>query len=130
MRQIASHLTDAADGVLDGATFPELRLRREVEHRGSGLARNLRRPRDPNTVSRSQLQRARGAVRSIKEDCLNRVIPLGERHFDRTLAEFVVHSHREHNHQGLGNELFNGIRSQHLRVPEILTPTFPEILAH
>ena len=44
-------------------------------------------------------------VRSIKEECLNRLIPLGERHFRRTLAEYVVHYHRERNHQGLGNEL-------------------------
>ena len=33
------------------------------------------------------------------------LIPLGERHFRRALAEFVVHYHRERNHQGLGNEL-------------------------
>jgi transposase InsO family protein len=32
-------------------------------------------------------------VRSIKEECLNRVIPLGERHLRRTLAEFVAHYH-------------------------------------
>jgi hypothetical protein len=29
-------------------------------------------------------------VRSIKEECLNRVIPLGERHLRRTLADFVA----------------------------------------
>lgn len=49
-----------------------------------------------------------GFVRSIKEECLNRVIPLGEGHFRRTLAEFVAHYHRERNHQGLGNELIDG----------------------
>jgi transposase InsO family protein len=44
-------------------------------------------------------------VRSIREDCLNRVIPLGDRHLRRTLAEFVAHYHGERNHQGLDNEL-------------------------
>ena len=44
-------------------------------------------------------------VRSIKEECLKRVIPLGEQHFRRTLAAYVVHYHQERNHQGLGNEL-------------------------
>jgi putative transposase len=44
-------------------------------------------------------------VRSIREECLNRVIPLGERHLRRTLADFVAHYHGERNHQGLGNEL-------------------------
>jgi hypothetical protein len=33
------------------------------------------------------------------------VIPLGEGHLRRTIAEFVVHYHRERNHQGLSNEL-------------------------
>ena len=44
-------------------------------------------------------------VRSIKEECLNRVLLLGERHLRRTLAEFVAHDHAERNHQGIGNEL-------------------------
>jgi len=39
-------------------------------------------------------------VRSIKEECLNRLIPLGERH-RQAVAEFVAHYHRERNHQGL-----------------------------
>lgn len=47
-------------------------------------------------------------VRSIKEECLNRMIPLGERHFRRALAEFVAHYHGERNHQGLDNELIVG----------------------
>jgi putative transposase len=44
-------------------------------------------------------------VRSIKEECLYRVIPFGERHLRRTIAEYVEHYHRERNHQGLANEL-------------------------
>ena len=44
-------------------------------------------------------------VRSIKEECLDRVIPLGERHLRHTIAEFVAHYHGERNHQGIGNEL-------------------------
>jgi putative transposase len=44
-------------------------------------------------------------VRSIKHECLNRVIPFGARHLRWTIAEFVEHYHRERNHQGLENEL-------------------------
>jgi putative transposase len=44
-------------------------------------------------------------VRSIKHECLNRVVPFGERHLRRMIAEFVEHYHSECNHQGLGNEL-------------------------
>ncbi len=48
-------------------------------------------------------------VRSIKEECLNRLIPIGERHVRRAVAEFVEHYHRERNHQGLGNALIAGV---------------------
>jgi transposase InsO family protein len=44
-------------------------------------------------------------VRSIKAECLDRVIPFGEGHLRRTLAEFMEHYHRERNHQGLENAL-------------------------
>jgi transposase InsO family protein len=47
-------------------------------------------------------------VRSIKEECLDRIIPIGERHFRRALTEFVAHYHHERNHQGLGNVLIDG----------------------
>jgi putative transposase len=46
-------------------------------------------------------------VRSIKTECLHRVIPFGERHLRRTLTEFVDHYHAERNHQGLGNALID-----------------------
>ncbi len=47
-------------------------------------------------------------VRSIKEECLDRLIPFGDRHFRHVIAEFVEHYHRERNHQGLANRLIAG----------------------
>ena len=47
-------------------------------------------------------------VPSIKEECLDRVIPLGERHFRRAITEFIEHYHLERNHQGLDNRLITG----------------------
>jgi transposase InsO family protein len=44
-------------------------------------------------------------VRSVKEECLDRMIPMGERHFQRAVREYVAHYHLERNHQGLGNTL-------------------------
>ena len=44
-------------------------------------------------------------VRSIKEECLNRMILFGEGHLLRALDEYLAHYHGERNHQGLGNEL-------------------------
>lgn len=40
-------------------------------------------------------------VRSVKDECLNRVVPLGERHLRLILHEYATHYHRERNHQGL-----------------------------
>jgi transposase InsO family protein len=51
-------------------------------------------------------------VRSIREECLNRVILLGEGHLRRTLADFLAHYHRERNHQGLDNELIDCLPRQ------------------
>jgi hypothetical protein len=48
-------------------------------------------------------------VRSIKEECLDPLIPLGERHFRRAVAEYVTHYHGARNHQGLKNELIMGV---------------------
>ena len=48
-------------------------------------------------------------VRSIKEECLYRIIPLGERHLRRAMREYVAHYHLERNHQGIGNALIAGV---------------------
>ena len=44
-------------------------------------------------------------VRSIKTECLDLVIPIGEWHLRRLVRAFVEHYHQERNHQGIGNEL-------------------------
>jgi putative transposase len=44
-------------------------------------------------------------VRSVKEECLSKVILFGERSLRRALSEYVEHFHAERNHQGKGNVL-------------------------
>ena len=44
---------------------------------------------------------------------LGPLIPVGERHFRRALAEFLVDYHRERNHQGLGHEPIDGVGGEH-----------------
>ncbi len=41
-------------------------------------------------------------IRSIKEDCLDRVIPLGESHLRELIGEYMAQYHAERPHQGLG----------------------------
>jgi putative transposase len=44
-------------------------------------------------------------VRSVKEECLSKIILFGERSLQRALSEYVVHYHAERNHQGKSNIL-------------------------
>src|SRR3984893_9886318 len=44
-------------------------------------------------------------VRSVKEECLAKVILFGERSLRRALSNYVDHFHAERNHQGKGNVL-------------------------
>ena len=44
-------------------------------------------------------------VRSIKEECLDRMILFGEASLRRALTEYVAHYHAERNHQGVDNRL-------------------------
>jgi transposase InsO family protein len=63
-------------------------------------------------------------VRSVREECLDRLILFGERRLLHVLAEFVAHYHRERNHQGLGNDLIapgpRALAGRHVRCRERL----------
>jgi len=57
-------------------------------------------PRSPNLNAYAER-----FVRSIKEECLDRMILVGQGALRRAVTEFVAHYHRERNHQGLRNRL-------------------------
>jgi hypothetical protein len=44
-------------------------------------------------------------VRSVKQECLSKLILFGEASLRRAIGEFVEHFHTERNHQGKGNFL-------------------------
>jgi putative transposase len=44
-------------------------------------------------------------VRSVKQECLSKLVLMRERPLFRTLSEFTAHYHNERNHQGEGNHL-------------------------
>jgi len=67
----------------------------------SGGAHALALPaRSPNLNSYAE-----GWVRSVKEECLSRLILLGEGSLRRALQHYVSHYHEERNHQGKQNRL-------------------------
>jgi putative transposase len=55
-------------------------------------------PRSPNLNAYAER-----LVRSVKEECLSRLILLGEASLRHALTQFVAHFHHERNHQGKGN---------------------------
>jgi hypothetical protein len=44
-------------------------------------------------------------VRSVKEECLSRLILFGESSLRRALQQYIVHYHEERNHQGKDNRI-------------------------
>jgi transposase InsO family protein len=76
-------------------------VRRQLQEAGTRVA--LIPARAPNANAYAER-----FVRSIKEECLDRLIPIGERHFRRAVTEYVAHYHGERNHQGLDNRLISG----------------------
>ena len=44
-------------------------------------------------------------VRSIKEECLGKMIFIGQASLRRAISEYITHYHMERNHQGLDNRL-------------------------
>ncbi len=48
-------------------------------------------------------------VRSVKDECLDRMILFGEASLRRVLREYVAHYHVERNHQGVGNRLLKPV---------------------
>lgn len=57
-------------------------------------------PRSPNLNAFSERW-----VRSVKEECLSKLVLFGERSLQYALTEFVAHYHSERNHQGKANSL-------------------------
>ena len=76
-------------------------LREFKEILESGGVKTVRLPaRSPNLNSFAER-----FVRSIKGECLDRMILIGERSLRRAVDQFCRHYHHERNHQGLDNKI-------------------------
>jgi len=106
MRQIARNVTMEGCGALRHCRY--LLHDRDTKYTqsfraimASGLVEPLVLPaRSPNLNAYAERW-----VRSVKEECLCKVVLFGERSLRRALGEYVEHFHSERNHQGKGNVL-------------------------
>ena len=106
MDQIARNLLDFEDGFLLGKKYLLVdrdplyttEFRAALERGGVGVVRLPARSSNLNAF-------AERFVLSIKSECLDRLVPLGEGHLRRAVTEFMRHYHGERNHQGLENRL-------------------------
>ena len=106
MEQMARNVTDPVEGCLRRARSlmhdrDPLSTRGFGEILEGGGVQPIRLPpKSPNLNAYAER-----FVRSMKEECLSRVVPLGEGHVRLRVGEDVDHDHRERNHQGLDNQL-------------------------
>ena len=106
MLQIARNVTDSQAGalhakrylIIDRDTKYSAQFRRLIRDNGTKVIRLPPMPPNLNAY-------AERFVRSIKDDCLSRMIFIGRGSLWLAVAEYVDHYHAERNHQGLENRL-------------------------
>jgi transposase InsO family protein len=106
IQQVARNLTDSVDGFLRDKRYlihdrdPLFTEAFRAILRATGI-KCLKLPaRSPNLNAFTER-----FVLSIKSECLDKLVPLGERHLRHAISEFVEHYHLERNHQGVDNRL-------------------------
>jgi transposase InsO family protein len=106
MLQVSRNLSDAEDGFLrdkkyllmDRDTKFSEAFRVTLEQAGVKAVRLP--PRSPNLTP--HIERF---MRSVKDECLHRMIFFGEMSLKTAVVGFLGHYHQERNHQGLDNRL-------------------------
>jgi transposase InsO family protein len=115
MAQVARNLTAEDDGFLRGKLFLILdgdkkftaQFREILQGAGVAVVQTAFQAPNMNAF-------AERWVKSVKTECLDKMILFGRGHLERALREYVVHYHSERPHQGLGNELIDGVPSNGL----------------
>jgi transposase InsO family protein len=108
MLQIARNVSDSQSGALrakrylitDRDTKYSPQFRRLIRDSGTEVIRLP--PMSPNLNAYAER-----FVRSIKDECLDRMIFVGQESLRRAVTEYMTHYHAERNHQGLENRLIH-----------------------
>ncbi len=131
MRQVARNLIDDFSGFLKGKGYL-------IHDRDPLYTRDFRAlltnagvkpvrlpPKSPNLNAYAER-----FVLSIKSECLDRMVFLGEGHLRRAIQSYVEHYHLERSHQGLGNRLIESARSQPASGPVARQERLGGLLSH
>lgn len=107
MQQMGRNLTDCYDCFLNNIGY--LLLDRDMKFlpfcgvlESTNTEVTLLPPRSPNLNAYAERY-----MRSMKSECLNKLIFFGETPLQRALAEFTERYHTERNHQGLDNNIID-----------------------
>ncbi|MEO2031580.1 MAG: integrase core domain-containing protein, partial [Planctomycetaceae bacterium] len=106
MQQVCRNLTDTEDGFLKDASHlivdrdTSFIALRDFIDQNTDTEVVLLPPKSPNL--NAYMERW---FRSLKSECVDRMIFFGQRSLENAVHEYVEHYHSERNHQGLGNEL-------------------------
>ncbi len=106
MKQMARNLTDPIDGFLKDKKYlihdrdPLFTKEFRAILRAGGV-----KPVKTTVTSPNLNPFAERFVRSIKSECLNKMLIFGERHLRYVVGEYMEHYHTERPHQGIGNNI-------------------------
>jgi putative transposase len=117
MQQVVRTLTMGHDGAVHTPDIlicdRDRKWSRDVRHRFREAGVRVRVVLIPERAPNANAYAER-FVRSIKEECLDRIVPIGDRHFQHAVSQYVEHYHHERNHQGLDNRLIAVGSSTHV----------------
>jgi transposase InsO family protein len=110
LMQVGRNLTDSEEGFLRDERF--ILMDRDTKYSESfrtllkefGVEPVRLPPKSPNL--NAHIERF---MRSLKEECLERLILFGEESLRNAVGEFLIHYHSERNHQGLRNRLIQQV---------------------
>jgi putative transposase len=106
MKQMARNLTDPIDGFLKDKKYlvmdrdPLFTKQFRAILKAGGV-----KPVRTSVASPNMSPFVERFIRSIKHECLNKMIIFGEKHLRYCVSEFVIHYHTERPHQGIGNNI-------------------------
>jgi transposase InsO family protein len=124
MAQVAQNLTDCLAGFLSGKRHlihdraPLFTAGFTETLKSAGVRCVKLPPKSPNLNAYAER-----FVRSIKSECLDRMIFFGGEHLRHAINEYVEHYHAERNHQEIGNKLIERSEDHSANVGSVLLRT-------